>query len=70
MLDDAKPRGGRGRTQVDLEQEHEVRYGTKELGVTAAMLCSVRAQTNGTSAQGNDDKHQVHYASGRYSRAP
>ena len=38
MSDDTKLRGGQDRTRINLEQDHEVRYWTKELGVTAEEL--------------------------------
>jgi len=38
MSDDTKLRGGQDRTHINLEQDHEVRYWTKELGVTAEQL--------------------------------
>ena len=38
MSDDTKLRGGQDRTRINLEQDHEVRYWTKELGVTPEQL--------------------------------
>jgi len=38
MSDDTKLRGGQDRTRINLEQDHEVRYWTKELGVTTEEL--------------------------------
>jgi Tfp pilus assembly PilM family ATPase len=38
MSDDTKLRGGQDRTRINLDQDHEVRYWTKELGVTAEQL--------------------------------
>jgi hypothetical protein len=38
MADDPNQRGGADRKRVSLEQEHEVRYWTKELGVSEQQL--------------------------------
>jgi hypothetical protein len=38
MSDDLKDRGPRDRSRISLEQEHEVRYWTKELGCTVDQL--------------------------------
>ncbi|ANN80605.1 DUF3606 domain-containing protein [Bordetella flabilis] len=38
MSDDLKDRGPRDRSRISLEQEHELRYWTKELGVTPEQL--------------------------------
>ena len=38
MPDDTKLRGGQDRTRINLDQDHEVRYWTKELGVTTEEL--------------------------------
>jgi hypothetical protein len=38
MSDNTTLRGDQDRTRINLEQEHEVRYWTKELGVTAEQL--------------------------------
>ena len=38
MADDPKQRHGQDRTRISTEQEHEVRYWTKELGVTEEQL--------------------------------
>jgi hypothetical protein len=34
MADDPKQRHGQDRTRIDTNQDHEVRYWTKELGVS------------------------------------
>ena len=38
MADDTTKRGPRDRTQINLDQEHEVRYWTETLGVTKEEL--------------------------------
>lgn len=49
MKDDPRNRGEPDRSLVNLNQEHEVRYWTKELGVTESRLREA-VQEVGTSA--------------------
>jgi hypothetical protein len=44
MPDDLQNRGGQDRSRINVNEEHEVRYWTQELDVTAAQLeAAVRA---------------------------
>jgi hypothetical protein len=44
MSDDLQNRGGQDRSRINVNEEHEVRYWTQELDVTAAQLeAAVRA---------------------------
>src|SRR5262245_42217452 len=38
MADDRMKRGSQDRSKINMEQEHEIRYWTQELGVSEAML--------------------------------
>jgi hypothetical protein len=38
MADDLTQRHGQDRTRISMDQEHEVRYWTKELGVSREQL--------------------------------
>ena len=57
MADDLSKRTGADRSQINTSQDHEVRYWTKELGVTADEL-SAAVKAVGTSA----DKVRAHLA--------
>jgi len=60
MADDLSKRTGADRNLINTSQEHEVRYWTKELGVTADQL-SAAVKAVGTSA----DKVRAHLAGNR-----
>ena len=57
MADDLSKRTGADRNQINTSQDHEVRYWTKELGVTAEQL-SAAVKAVGTSAE----KVRAHFA--------
>jgi Protein of unknown function (DUF3606) len=38
MADDLKDRGAQGRARINVNEEHELRYWTKELGVSEQEL--------------------------------
>jgi Protein of unknown function (DUF3606) len=40
MPDDLKQRGAQDRARISMTEEHEVRYWTKELGVTKEQLAA------------------------------
>jgi Protein of unknown function (DUF3606) len=44
MADDRMQRGAQDRSQINLEQEHEIRYWTQELGVSEAALTAAVAK--------------------------
>ncbi|CAN7142874.1 DUF3606 domain-containing protein [Variovorax sp. LjRoot290] len=50
MADDLSNRGPQDRSRVNVNETHELRYWTKELGVTEAQLRAAVAAA-GTSAQ-------------------
>jgi hypothetical protein len=50
MADDLSNRGPQDRARVNVNETHELRYWTKELGVTEAQLRAAVAAA-GTSAQ-------------------
>lgn len=50
MADDLGNRGPQDRSRVNVNETHELRYWTKELGVTEAQLRAAVAAA-GTSAQ-------------------
>ena len=50
MSDNAKNRGEPDRSRISLEQAHEVRYWTKELGVSERELRNALAAAGTTSA--------------------
>lgn len=50
MADDLSKQGPQDRAQVNVNETHEVRYWTRELGVTEAQLRAAIAEV-GTSAQ-------------------
>jgi hypothetical protein len=50
MADDLSSRGPQDRSRVNVNETHELRYWTKELGVTEAQLRAAVAAA-GTSAQ-------------------
>ena len=49
MSDDLKNRGPQDRSQINLNEEHEVRYWTQALGVSKEQLAAA-VQAVGTSA--------------------
>jgi hypothetical protein len=44
MADDRTKRGPQDRSKISMEQEHEIRYWTKELGVSEAALTAAVAK--------------------------
>jgi hypothetical protein len=48
MTDDRTERGSKDRSKISMEQEHEIRYWTQELGVSEAALTAAVAKV-GTS---------------------
>ena len=50
MSDDRKQRGQPDRSRIDLGQPHEVRYWTRELGVTEEQLRRAMDALGSTSA--------------------
>ena len=44
MADDLKNRGAQDRARISLHEDHEVRYWTKELGVSKERLASAIAR--------------------------
>ena len=50
VADDSRNRGEPDRSRISLEQAHEVRYWTKELGVTGRELRNALAATGSRSA--------------------
>lgn len=50
MADDTTLRGGQDRTRINVNQEHEVRYWTKELGCTEEQL-KAAVQRAGTQVE-------------------
>jgi hypothetical protein len=50
MADDLKKRGAQDRSRIAMEEEHEVRYWTKALGVSKDELASAVARV-GNSAE-------------------
>ena len=44
MADDLTNRGAQDRARISLNEDHEVRYWTKELGVSKERLASVTAR--------------------------
>jgi len=58
MADDLKNRGAQDRARISLNEDHEVRYWTKELGVSKERLASVIARV-GNSARGPARARQV-----------
>ena len=51
MADSTSLRGGQDRTRINLSQEHEVRYWTKELGCTADELRRAVARAGSSSVE-------------------
>ena len=49
MADDRMKRGSQDRSKISMEQEHEIRYWTQELGVSEAALTAAVAKV-GNSA--------------------
>ena len=47
-MDDLKKKGSQDRSKISMEQEHEIRYWTQELGVSEAALTAAVAKV-GTS---------------------
>jgi hypothetical protein len=60
MADDTSVRAGSDRKQVNMSQDHEVRYWTTELGVSAEQL-QAAVKAVGSSA----DKVREYLAKGR-----
>jgi Protein of unknown function (DUF3606) len=50
MADDRMKRGAQDRRKISIDQEHEVRYWTQELGVSEAALTAAVAKV-GTSVE-------------------
>src|SRR4029077_20855118 len=50
MADDRMKRGSQDRSRISMEQEHEIRYWTQELGVSEAVLTAAVAKV-GNSAE-------------------
>jgi hypothetical protein len=50
MANDRMKRGAQDRSQISLDQEHEIRYWTQELGVSEAVLTAVVSKV-GTSVE-------------------
>jgi hypothetical protein len=44
MADDRMKRGAQDRRRINVEQEHEIRYWTQELGVSEAALTAAVAK--------------------------
>jgi len=44
MANDRMKRGAQDRSQISLDQEHEIRYWTQELGVSEAALTAAVAK--------------------------
>ena len=44
MVDDRMKRGSQDRSRISMEQEHEIRYWTRELGVSEAALTAAVAK--------------------------
>jgi len=51
MSDDTELPGGQDRTRINLSQEHEVRYWTKELGCTAEELRAAVQRAGSSSVE-------------------
>lgn len=49
MSDDLKNRGAQDRSRINVNETHELRYWSKELGVTDEQLCNA-VQAVGVSA--------------------
>lgn len=50
MADDLKNRGEPDRSRINMAEPHEVRYWTKELGVTADQLLQATRAAGSTAA--------------------
>jgi hypothetical protein len=50
MADDLKNRGAQDRARLSMDEDHEVRYWTKELGISKERLASIIAPV-GNSAE-------------------
>jgi hypothetical protein len=62
VADDPNQRGGADRQRVSLEQEHEVRYWTKELGVSEQQL---REAVRAVGPMVDDVRRRLGLVSGR-----
>ena len=50
MADDLKNRGAQDRARISLNEDHEVRYWTKELGVSKDQLTRIALKHKGSAA--------------------
>jgi Protein of unknown function (DUF3606) len=58
MADDRTKRGSQDRSQISMEQEHEVRYWTRELGVSEAALTAAVAKVGNSVAAVRRELHR------------
>ncbi len=59
MADNRMKRGSQDRGQISMEQEHEIRYWTQELGVSEAALSAAVAKVGNSVDAVRRELHRV-----------